>query len=197
MWRNAKDALILNEQISSNQKFYGTAKITDSLQKLYFTNISSSYHSIKEYIRKTNIKRRALNYFLRSNHGMLFAAFEKWKSLPPKENPEQSRILSKLDKALETIVKRKLKAGFEALRSIIEEDNEIKLEAMRRLFSITIHKQKNSFNTWKNIVNVEKNLESCKNIIFTFALLKQKIKENTTLFLTSDPDMKIKKDFIK
>ena len=197
MWRNAKDALILNEQISSNQKFYGAATITNDLQKLYLDNISSSYRAIKEHIRRENIKKRAMNYFLRSSHGILFASFEKWKALPPKENPAQIRILSKLDRALEAILKRKLKAGFEALKSIIEENNEIKLKATRKLFSMTIHKQKNSFNTWKNLANVEKNIESCKNAIFTFTLLKQKLKENTTLFLTADPEIKTKRNFIK
>ena len=153
------------------------------LENLIEDRLKFGFESLKSFKKDADIKKRAINLLFKTKHGQLYIAFSKWKALPSLLEANRGAYTSELQNSLTKILRSKLKIGFEALREQLEEKREIQNHAIRKLIISTTHRTKYAFSEWVRAVRIEKDLESCKNLITAFNIIQEQIRNETKTLL--------------
>ena len=175
----------MSENLNQMKKATGSSAIGQKLQGLINLRQKDAFNALSEHKRVTDIKKRAITMFLKTNYGQIYFAFMKWKNAPPKQINAMLQ-LTDLQKILLKIISRKLKLGFDAIKKEFEEKNLIKIDAIKTMIKSSTGKQHYLFNLWAKQVRTEINIEACKNTFSIFDILNYGLKNFTSIVYEND-----------
>ena len=153
--------------------------------------------AFQENKRIAQIKKRVILKFMKTNTGLMYRAFEKWKSLPSKRQLLKKRSVTDIEMFMYKFTQSRIKYAFEKLKDIWYEIRDIKRKYIRQMLYISQDKKKRMFTTWANIARNLKYVSLSRATITVFEILSSVEKNNTYLLFTHDRETEKKIEAIR
>ncbi len=153
-------------------------KLSFLIDELYKQRMKESIECLKDQVRERKIKKRAINFIMRSRFGRIHYYFNKWKKMPNKSYLKENNALSVLQNVLKRLSNKNLKLGFDPLKNIWHEIAQIKRKCILQMLHITSNKSKRYFDIWAHNARNIAHISACRATFSLFETLNTVLKEN-------------------
>ena len=172
-WKSQATKNKLENDLLNTKLEYPIQSYSQLFENLQKKSLRDAFNALKKTFRDNILKKKMINGLLKTKFGQLLDAFNKWKSIPTKAEIRKRSLVSKLEGKLWSIYLRRLKSGFDPLKDIRDEINNIKRKAIRQLFLITESNSKRLFHKWAATTRNLKQIEACKNTVTVFSIIDE------------------------
>ena len=149
-WRDFARVEVEKEAIIEEKKKVLFTGIENWNEKIETNLLREAFSKLKRLNAAADIKRRFFVGVYKTNFGMLQNAFNHWKYLPKPEDPTKKAAIGSLAYQLNKIYELSLKKGFDPLKELWFERNEVKRKAVQLFITATQDDLKRIFFLWKN-----------------------------------------------
>jgi hypothetical protein len=150
-------------------------------------NASTAFNRWRDFAKTERIKARFFNGLHKTTFGKLLLAFNKWKYLPNKKKDTQEKASLLIGNKIQQMLLNRYKSGFDPIKEIWWEKENIKRRAVRDILYSTVQKHRLAFNKWLEYTRTLKALETCKKVVrFTDAFKAALTTNVTPLYTKSD-----------
>lgn len=191
LWRSKSSVKRMETNVQELQQKTRAEKLSVLLDELYKNRLRDSLEALKDQVRELRIKKRAINFIMKSNFGRMHYYFHKWKNVPKKSYLHENNALTILQNVLRKIWNRNMKLGFDPLKDIWYEIAQIKRKYILQMLHRTEGKTKLYFHLWAHNARNIAHIEACKATFSMFETLNFVLKDNFSSIFS--PDMNAQK----
>ena len=138
----------------------------------------AGFEALKTYNRELGIKRRALLGLLSTRAGLLFYAFEKWKTVPSKKRLQKPEKSLEFYAMISRLFVRRIKHSFELLKEEWHAANNLKIICIKQIFTVIKRRERYYWTQWAEKTRNAKRIESYNSTHQAFEVLNSALRDN-------------------